>query len=159
MKQIQYEKSYEIDGNLNIRCEIFDQHRHVAALYNLLSERQYSISHQETVSEREHRAFCLSHPYLHWYVVLMDEEPVGAFYLTDQNSIGINLDDKSVLHADRILRFVIGTFLPLPAIPSVRPGHFYCNVSPENSRLIDAVKKIGGELSQVSYSFEKIDSA
>lgn len=153
------EQHYEIDRELSIECEVFDKHNHTDILYDLLLERKHPISHQISISKKEHAAFCQSHPYLCWYVVFIDKKPMGAFYLTHENSIGINLKDEYVLYADKILLFVTKTFSPLPAIPSIRPGHFYCNFSPENHELINVVKKIGGKLFQVSYSFEKVSSS
>ncbi len=152
------EQHYEIDRELSIECELFDQYNHIDILYDLLLKRKYPISHRVSISKKEHAAFCQSYPYLCWYVVFIDKKPMGSFYLTDKNSIGINLKDEYVRHADKILQFVTQTFLPLPAIPSVRPGHFYCNLNPENHDLINAVKEMGGKLFQVSYSFEKVRS-
>ena len=148
------ENYFDIDRKTNLKCELFDRLRHTDILYHLLFEKKFPISHRKKISRKKHNNFCQSHPYRYWYVVFIDRKPIGAFYLTNKNSIGINLTEEYIQHASKILLFVLETFSPLPAIPSVRPGNWYWNLSPENHQLIEVAKKQGGDLFQVSYKFQ-----
>ena len=70
--------------------------RQITHLYQLLSDRPHQISHRQMPTFEEHATFVQNNPYRVWYIVHEDEHMVGSVYLTDQNTIGINIDDRRV---------------------------------------------------------------
>ncbi len=62
-------------------------------LYQLLSERKpwQNISHKEMPTYEGHVHFVRSKPYKAWYIVEIDNNLVGAMYLSKANEIGIFL--------------------------------------------------------------------
>lgn len=123
---------------------------HTQILYELLEERKHAISHTSLPSFTEHEAFVKSHPYLHWYLI-SDEKVVGALYIQDDNSIGLNLSTVRVEWVAQIVRFIAGTFTPLEACPSKVPPYFYFNTATTNSDMISAMEMLDLEPLQVSH--------
>lgn len=132
--------------------EIGDEKCHTEVLYGLLKSRVHNISHITIPTIEEHSNFGRSHPYRAWFLVKYQDQFIGSVYLTDQNTIGINIEDEIVL---KILPYVIekieSEFEPLPAIKSVRSANFFINVAPSNTHLIRALESYGCKCSQVSY--------
>ena len=124
----------------------------IRALYDLLSRRIHGISHQQMPDYDQHRDFISSNPYLSWHLVKTREGYIGSVYVTDQNTIGINILDDFIDGAlASVLREIRSRFVPLPAIKSVRSGFFSVNVAPGNARLRDALERHGCVLAQLSY--------
>ena len=63
----------------------------VLVLYALLKQRKHTISHENLPRFEEHKNFVLSHPYVDWFIIRFDGEPMGSFYTKNDNSIGLNL--------------------------------------------------------------------
>lgn len=125
----------------------------IAQLYELLKKRVHSISHVDLPSYSEHSAFVFNHPYRAWYLVCTNGECIGAFYITTENTVGINLLQHSVAGAgDKIIDYVLRKYSPLPALKSKRAGGFSINVSPENNELIQLLKDRNAKLMQLSYA-------
>jgi len=123
----------------------------IDVLFNLLSERLYRISHKD-VSYSEHERFVCSHPYRMWFLVKIKDEYVGSFYISRENTIGINVAERCThLVIAAIVKFVESNYQPLAAIPSVRSGKFAINVPSSNRVLAEALDDIGSELVQVTY--------
>jgi hypothetical protein len=126
--------------------------RQIAVLYDLLARRNHTISHAQMPGYDQHSDFVKCNPYLCWYLIKVDGSYVGSFYITDQNSIGINITDDWI---GEILSSVItrikSHFRPLPAIRSVRGEFFSINVAPNNAKLIDALERNRCVLAQLTY--------
>ena len=120
-------------------------------LFSLLCERMHRISHED-VDYNEHRGFVCSHPYRGWFLVQFECKYIGSFYITKQNTVGINVTEQYIpLVVKPIVEFVVTSYKPLAAIPSVRNGSFAINVPQANRVLADSLKDIGAELAQVTY--------
>ena len=116
----------------------------VEILYDFLSRRKHKISHDQMPTYDQHRAFVRNHPYLSWYLIKVNSNYIGDFYVTDKNTIGINildnfLSEKLPLLIDRIK----SEFVPLPAIKSIRGKFFSINVAPSNCKLIEGLERNG----------------
>ena len=133
--------------------EIVPTASQIDALYELLAQRNYGISHQQMPKFSSHAAFVSSHPYRYWYLILDNDKPIGSFYISNDNTIGIDLLDMSNAAAvESIFRFVQVNVPPLPAIKSVRADAYSINVSPNNQQLIDALQSLNAHLLQLTYS-------
>jgi hypothetical protein len=124
----------------------------IKALYDLLLKRNHRISHQRMPSYAEHYDFFKNHPYRAWFLLKNSEAYIGSFYITDQNTVGINVLDEFMSEAlPLILAEVKSSFSPLPPIKSIRGEFFSVNVAPDNVNLIAGLEKFGCKLAQVSY--------
>lgn len=129
---------------------------HISELYRLLQNRETQISHSNMPDYSVHSEFVRNHPYIKWYLVKTGSEYVGSFYITKQNTIGININDKDMRKIVlEILLFVNNNHKPLPAIPSVRGDRFAINVPPENVALIAVLQEIDAKILQVTYLVPK----
>lgn len=128
---------------------------HSKILYQLLAKRSVNaqISHQNLPSFEEHCAFVDSHPYLHWYVIYIDEHAAGTAYITDMNTIGLSLSSEYASHMPAVLQWLMSHHTPLPEIKSKRIPQFSININPANQSLILAVKAVGGQHVQNTYVF------
>lgn len=126
--------------------------RQIELLYELLNEREHRISHTQAVSFEDHAGFVKNNPYRAWYLVDVNGVAVGSFYVSNENTIGINIEacrDDDVVR--KILSHVEDNYDPLDAIPSVRSGVFSINVAPRNEFLLSALKRLGAEVVQLTY--------
>ena len=123
----------------------------IKALYQFLERRKHSISHQEMPSLKTHEEFVKKHPYRKWWMVKVEEKWAGTVYLSQENSVGINLQTLDSNLICKIIKQVMSKNEPLPAIPSVRPGYFYINVAPQNTALRFALDDLGAKLTQNSF--------
>ena len=125
--------------------------KQIDELFNLLRERRFKISHEDA-NYNEHRGFVCSHPYRVWFLVKVQCEYIGSFYITKENTIGINISERCVALAVKpIIEFVVTNYKPLVAIPSIRNGSFAINVPQGNRVLAKTLKDIGAELAQLTY--------
>ena len=123
----------------------------IDTLFNLFEIRLHRISYQET-SYSKHKEYVMSHPYRDWFLIRVSENYVGSFYVSKENTIGINVDDEyTSLVVSSIIRFVNKNFKPLPLIPSVRSDRFAINVPPSNTQLTRELKAIDAKIAQVTY--------
>ena len=139
--------------DMEIRFErVGSEESQIRTLYDLLAKRSHGISHQEMPSYAQHREFVTNHPYRAWYLVKELDTYVGSFYITDQNTIGINIHKDFIPNSlPLIMKEVKGNYAPLPAIKSVRGGSFSVNVAPQNLELMAELERCGCLLAQVSY--------
>jgi hypothetical protein len=98
-----------------------------------------------------HKEFVRNHPYRKWWLVKVDAKWAGTVYLSQENSVGINLQTHDSNLLCKIIQQVRSENEPLPAIPSVRPGYFYVNVAPQNAALRFALDDLGAKLTQNSF--------
>jgi hypothetical protein len=124
----------------------------IKILYDLLSKRNHQISHTQMPSYAQHCDFVRNHPYVSWYLVKVSGSYIGSFYVTDQNTIGINiLNDWVGSTVSAVIDQIKSKFIPLPAIKSVRSEFYSINVAPGNAELIYALERSGCVLAQLSY--------
>lgn len=145
--------THPIDGHLSL-TEVSTTDQHIAALFKILCKRQenHRISHTRVPSLKAHRQFVLSHTYRHWFLVAFDNDFIGTVYLTNDNVIGIFLEDVHVSHLKCVISFVVQNFNPLPEVPSLRSAAFTINLAPNNTEYALAVEELGGRLIQKSYT-------
>ena len=138
MKQVEFE-------------QIEPTEEQIVTLFDLLETRLHKISNQET-SYSKHKDFVKSHPYRDWLLIRVSENYVGSFYVSKENTIGINVADEytsSVVSS--IINFVNKNFKPLPLIPSVRSDRFEINVPPSSTQLAKELRAIDAKIAQVTY--------
>ena len=123
----------------------------IDALYDLLRERVFSISHDLMPSRENHKKFVKGAPYKHWYLIYENEELCGSFYIKRDNSVGLNLVRQRTLILEKTVRFIKSSFLPEKSIPSEIPSHFYLNVAHSNKRLSEMLIKLGYNPIQISH--------
>lgn len=127
---------------------------HAMALYELLKEREFNISHNNLPSFEIHYNFVVKNPYRYWYLVKVNCHYVGTLYVLKDNSIGIFfLRDYEYLIEKSIL-WILNTKKPLSGIKSVRSSYFHINLAPKNNLYRSIAEKIGGKLIQVTYTFQ-----
>lgn len=127
----------------------------IVALYDLLLKRKHTISHKAVPSFEDHAAFVNVHPYRAWYLVLVGDQAIGTFYISNENTVGINITDSSdEALIDNICSHIIAEYAPLPEIKSVRGPAFAINVAPDNEFLINALERLNKKVLQISYSLE-----
>jgi hypothetical protein len=147
--------SKNTDLNTSNTCielvEVKKTDEHALALYELLKNRIYNISHSSPPSFEEHKLFVFSHPYRAWYLIRRDEQFVGSIYLFKSNSIGVSTIPEHEQYIGQAIKQLTAKYKPLPAIKSVRAPVFSVNVAPANTKLISILKESGGELAQQTY--------
>lgn len=116
-------------------------------LFALLAQRtaESSISHQRMPTYEDHMRFVDSRPYREWFIVFIEEEPIGSVYLTRQNEIGVFISNN-------MQHYGYGT-AALRMLMDRHPGErFLANINPGNERSIELFKKLGFGLLQVTYA-------
>jgi hypothetical protein len=86
-----------------------------------------------------------------WYIIYVNNTPIGSFYTKSDNSIGLNLvrqDKKTLLE---IITFIRLNLKPKAESPSLIPRYFYINTPQSNSDLQRLLGEIGLLPIQVSY--------
>ena len=122
----------------------------IVTLFDLLETRLHKISYQET-SYSKHKDFVKSQPYRDWFLIRVSENYVGSFYVSKENTIGINVaDEYTSLVVSSIINFVNKNFKPLPLIPSVRSDRFAINVPPSSTQLARELRAIDAKIAQVT---------
>ena len=111
-------------------------------LYERLASRKYSISHKTLPTFERHQEFVSSHPYLHWCFIVK-EHTIGTYYVTDLNSVGIEIDEEFYESIPVIALEISRRHTPLPPVRSVRPASFCINVSSQNAQLCNVLEKNG----------------
>ena len=132
--------------------EVISSTEQIKTLFNLLNKRIHTISCKPT-DYSEHEKFVNAHPYRCWFLIKFKGSYVGSFYLSNENTIGINVSEECSYEAVlSIIEFVRNTYQPLPPIPSVRGEKFAINVAPTNTVLTETLEKIGAKVAQITYS-------
>ena len=123
-------------------------------LYSLILSKLYNISNCNPPSFEEHKNFVENHPYKKWYKVICKDITVGTFYISEVNTIGINMNSNNYTTYVEVLKKILLEFQPDPEIKSIRNKHFAINCSPTNKELIKALKELGLELVQETYIYK-----
>lgn len=149
-------KKFRLNINHNVCFEEFEQgnNTHIDDLFFLIQNKKNNISNINPPSKDDHKKFCNDHPYRFWFLIYEDKELYGSIYLTNENSIGINFLDTRGKWNKEIIQHILQNITPMPAKPSLVQSKFYCNVPPDDRELIELLKQIGAEVSQVSYKFK-----
>ena len=125
--------------------------KQISTLFDLLKNRGHKISAAPSTF-LEHTKFVKNHPYVSWYIVKSGGKYVGSFYISYENTIGINIIGETVQTViGKIIEFVQANYTPLPPIHSVRNGKFAINVPPSNTILSEALEEEGCKLAQITY--------
>ena len=117
-----------------------------------MQKREYAISHEYLPTFNEHEKFVRGHPYREWFIVKEDEKPIGAFYISKDNSIGLNLNTGSVAVYREIINWILDRWEPLEPIKSVRPKFFFIRIPIGNDVLTEAVEELESLLIENTYS-------
>ncbi|QWD16524.1 hypothetical protein G6700_01740 [Polynucleobacter paneuropaeus] len=123
----------------------------IAILYELLKNRENSISHEEMPSYSEHSQFIHNHPYRAWYLLYKKNTPIGSIYLMEDNSLGLSLNEVSKQLILDIITQISSMHKPLPPLKSVRSKYFHLNVSPKNKQFMSIFTDIGLLHSQCTF--------
>ena len=110
-------------------------------LYELLKERIFSISHSKLPSFEEHASFVRENPYRYWYLIFINNEPVGSVYVLMDNGIGVDLKKSHFCFLIDVLSKIKTKHAPLKPIKSLRGKDFYINVNPKNHLYIEMFEK------------------
>jgi len=134
----------------NIKFKEVDQND-TEVLFELLKQRVHSISHIRAPTLDEHEAFVKANPYRYWAIVLEDDCPIGTFYLQNDNSVGLNINEPKLFYVSQILTYIRTKFEPLGEQKSKVPPYFYVNASCGNEKLGRLLIQCGGNPIQISY--------
>ena len=127
----------------------------IGITYDLLLQRRHGISHRLAPVFEDHVKFVNSNPYRAWYLAMNNQKAVGTFYLSKENTIGINISEINYEQTvAAIINYVKNNYSPLPEIKSVRASIFTINVPPTNLLLIKILEKLDKEIIQICYALE-----
>jgi len=127
----------------------------IGITYDLLLQRRHGISHRLAPVFEDHVKFVNSNPYRAWYLAMNNQKAVGTFYLSKENTIGINISEINYEQTvAAIINYVKNNYSPLPEIKSVRASIFTINVLPTNLSLIKILEKLDKEIIQICYALE-----
>ena len=101
-------------------------------LFELLKDKEYSISHSEIPSFEQHRNFILSNPYYKFAIILLNSKMIGSVYLQNDNTVGLNLLRKFKRYTSEVISRFENSFTPLEPIKSKRTQNFCFFVSPKD---------------------------
>ena len=153
--KLQENEEYILLARKKHKIELHEvQKKDVDKLYTLLLSRDSNISHLVNPSKESHNEFVENHPYVCWYLVSIDNE-LGTFYLQDDNSIGININNASKFLVKHILKYIYKNFKPKKAIPSKVPSYFYVNTSCSNTNMHKILNDLSLKEIQTSFKLDK----
>ena len=148
------EQTINSKKNENITFEeIIPNKQQIEILYDLLKKRKYFISHNDFPSIKDHSIYVENHPYRYWFLVKYNMKIVGAAYIQNDNSVGVDLEFN-------LVKFTFKEFIeklksivsPKPEIKSKRYNDFFINISPSNIELQNWLKKSNYDIQQISYT-------
>lgn len=127
----------------------------IRILYKLLESRKHYISHREMPSYGEHAEFVRARPYRAWYIIFHEVKPIGSVYLTEDNLVGLNIEEEQInASLPSVMRFIEKKYKPNPGLKSLRCDRFSINVSPSNQTLIKAIEEYGAVAVQITFALE-----
>lgn len=127
----------------------------IRILYKLLESRKHYISHREMPSYGEHTAFVRARPYRAWYIIFHEGKPIGSVYLTEDNLVGLNIEEEQInASLPSVMGFIEKKYKPNPGLKSLRCDRFSINVSPSNQTLIKAIEEYGAVAVQITFALE-----
>ena len=142
----------KLEDEINLRFEkVSGTPKQITTLYSLLRRRIHSISHIKLPSLSQHEKFVKKNPYRDWYIIYQNISALGAFYIKNDNSIGLNLDYNSFNIIKSILDFIKKNFKPNKGIISEVPPYFFVNVPSSNIELQRLLENLKINSIQISY--------
>ena len=118
-------------------------------LFELLKQRKHTISHDGVVKYSDHVSFVKHHPYRYWFKVSDGNKNVGAAYVTDSNTIGVQICGScATVSTSAVLDILLRDIKPLPPLPSVRQADFVVNVSPSDKSKVEELGRAGWDIVQ-----------
>ena len=131
----------------------------VDVLFSLLEQRAHSVSHVTMPSFAQHKSFVLSEPYKTWVLVRMDRDYVGALYIKDDNTVGLNLLSYSLDIVCACINYIFENFVPNSAEPSFVPDDFVVNIAASNTAFQQQLKMLGYEEIQTTFRLKHLREA
>lgn len=116
--------------------------KHTNFLYDLLSKRNFPISHESNPTIDDHKKFIKNHPYRYWFLALVNNEFIGSLYICFDNVVGINLIEEKHQYYIKIINYVLKNFQPLDPIKSIRNKNFLININPKNNEFKKALNQL-----------------
>lgn len=118
---------------------------YVDVLWKLLQERtpEQSISHKRMPSYDEHRQFVAATPYQAWYIIEVDDKPIGSVYLTKAREIGVFIFKE--FHGKGYGKEAVNLLM------NKWPGYFMANINPANKASIALFAKFNAKHIQNTY--------
>lgn len=131
--------------------KIVNSSNQVNILFDLLNQRTHSISHRKMPSFAEHQKFVKSSPYRAWYLVFFKTKCIGSFYIQDDNSIGLNINELNVQKLNFCINFIKANYHPFPEKKSKIPGYFYLNAPFLDKNYLSLLQKLNLKPIQTSF--------
>jgi len=133
---------YNIDSDIEI-------------LWQLLKERRpsESISHTEMPTYEDHTRFVLNRPYLRWYFIVHNNEPVGAAYITHEDAFKQHYVGVAVFKNQRRKGYASMAIDYLKWEAEQIGISLVANINPANKKSIALFKQAGFNIIQHSYKF------
>ena len=128
--------------------------KHIRFLFNLLSYRNFPISHKSTPNFEDHKTFVQNHPYRYWLIACLNDTYIGSTYICSDNVVGINLIKENNEDFIEIIKYVKKNYKPLKPIKSVRNKNFLININPKNEEFKKALIKMDIKHIQNTYLIE-----
>ena len=107
----------------------------------------------------QHKSFVLSEPYKIWILVRMDRDYVGALYIKDDNTVGLNLLSYSLDIVCACINYIFENFVPNSAEPSFVPDDFVFNIASSNAAFQQQLKMLGFEEIQTTFRLKHLREA
>ena len=118
-------------------------------------KKEERISSLIDLDFEEHCSFVDKNPYRYWFLVKFSKNYIGTLYISNENSIGIQLLECYEIYFETLINQVLEKYKPLTAIPSVRPSNFIVNISPSNTQLESTLYKMGADCIQKTFKLVK----
>lgn len=128
---------YPLKANKAINIVDINRSDHRDQLYALFHAREHRISALNSISRGSHHDFVMNHPYRFWFIFYDEGSVAGSIYLSNNNSIGLNLREPLL---DKFLKIIIGVIAPLPESPSVTPPYYYLNIPSSDASKLEWCK-------------------
>ena len=140
----------------NIELEkIIGNKKQIKILFQLLKNREYNISNVCMPNFKEHIKFVKNHPYRVWCLIKFHSFYVGSIYIMKNNCIGVSIIKKISIFS-QVINIIFQKYKPLKEIKSLRPKHFYVNISLRNKKIESQLIGIGATKIQSTYSLSSI---
>ena len=129
---------------------------HIDILYEILKKRDFNISNKIIPDYEAHEKFVKEYIYRVWKIVFKESKPIGTYYLTFDNYIGINLITSNHNDYIEVVKYVLTNEKPLREIKSLRNKNFLININPKNLVFKQALSKLNFEHIQNTYLVENL---
>ena len=129
----------------------------IEAAYKLYKSRPkyHHVSAKKKLQFSEHARFVQNNPYGKWFIIKLNNNPVGTIYFTFENNIGFFILDKYLKYTKKIFNGIFAKVKPLPKKLSINQDKFTINISSNNKRYQKIINDIGGKIIQKTFIFKK----